>query len=146
MLVRRYSRYPRRDTPVYLVGAVVSREIGSYRRRARCLSFVLPSSALRCAGTTQDKSERDGRKQSLSFCLSPPSHIPFEASFWGVSFRGFCFHPSPARPDPGDHGSRSSAATELSTQLQMPKARRSVRAPRLPSEKIPPQRSQLASL
>ncbi len=40
--------------------------------------------------------------------------------------------------DPGDHGSRSSAATELSTQLQMPKARRSVRAPRLPSEKIPP--------
>ena len=92
------------------VGAVVSREIGSYRRRARCLSFVLPSSALRCAGTTQDKSERDGRKQSLSFCLS------------------------------GDHGSRSSAATELSTQLQMPKARRSVRAPRLPSEKIPPRR------
>ena len=57
---------------MYLVGAVVSREIGSYRRRARCLSFVLPSSAVRCAGTTQDKSERDGRKQSLSFCLSPP--------------------------------------------------------------------------
>ena len=52
---------------MYIVGAVVSREIGSYRRRARCLSFVLPSSALRCAGTTQDKSERDGRNFFILF-------------------------------------------------------------------------------
>jgi len=66
---------------MYLVGAVVSREIGSYRRRARCLSLVLPSSALRCAGTTQDKSERDGRKQShcrvsVFVCRSRRPRVP----------------------------------------------------------------------
>ena len=88
---------------MYLVGAVssvvgVGREIGSYRRRARCLSFVLPSSALRCAGTTQDKSERDGRKQSLSFCL--PLFQFFALCTRSISRSGF------RSPDQGRRTSR----------------------------------------